>query len=120
MLCIVFVIDSLYSNKSYLIALNNAANHNNIEWAIYFSYYISTGSMPIKVPRQRKQKKRQNRNSDKNGTDSNSYEILPQSKAIREERRVAIAKELKAHQGNGVVSAKKQKRLNKYIVCLLQ
>ena len=75
--------------------------------------------MPTKVARQRKRKKIPKKAATENGTDSNAYEILPKSTSEREQRRLAIAQELKLQRGSVAVSAKKQKRLSKYIVCLL-
>ena len=72
------------------------------------------------IIRQRKRKRRQNRGNESNGGDTNLFELLPKTSAEREERRLEIADELKSQQRNSAVSAKKQKRLSKYIVCLLQ
>ena len=74
--------------------------------------------MPKTILRQRKQKKSQIKENRNDGKDSNAYELLPRSATEREERRYEITEKLKRQRENGVVSAKKQKRLNKYIVCL--
>ena len=67
------------------------------------------------TPRQRKHK---HKNHDTQSTtaqvDSNVLEILPISKAEKEERRQKLRKELQSQQPN--ISAKKKKRLDKYIV----
>lgn len=67
------------------------------------------------APRQRKHK---HKNHDTQSTtaqvDSNVLEILPISKAEKEERRQKLRKELQSQQPN--ISAKKKKRLDKYIV----
>ena len=75
--------------------------------------------MPHVIPRQRKRKRRLERHTKGDGGDTNILQILPKTSAEREERRLEIADELKSQQGNGAVSAKKQKRLSNYIVCLL-
>ncbi|KAF9892545.1 putative ATP-dependent RNA helicase DHR1 [Aspergillus nanangensis] len=68
--------------------------------------------MPKFVPRQRKQKDKQNR--DRNTTvDTNATEILPTSKDEKETRRQKLRDELKVQ--HPVASSKKQKRLDKYI-----
>jgi hypothetical protein len=68
------------------------------------------------TPRQRKHK---HKNHDGQSTtaqvDSNVLEILPISKAEKEERRQKLREELRIQQPN--ISAKKKKRLDKYIVC---
>jgi ATP-dependent RNA helicase DHX37/DHR1 len=70
--------------------------------------------MPKFVPRQRKQKHRQN-NSNDAAVDTNAAEILPISKSEREARKQKLREELRAQHTK--ISAKKQKRLDKYIVC---
>jgi ATP-dependent RNA helicase DHX37/DHR1 len=69
--------------------------------------------MPKFVPRQRKQKHRQQQAS--NAVDSNAAEIAPLSKDEKEARKQKLRDELKAQHPK--ISAKKQKRLDKYIVC---
>lgn len=74
-------------------------------------------TMPTFVPRQRKHKARE-REKRKSTTepatnDSNVAEILPASKAEREEKRKKLREELRAQQTK--ISSKKQKRLDKYI-----
>ncbi|PYH48207.1 ATP-dependent RNA helicase ECM16 [Aspergillus saccharolyticus JOP 1030-1] len=67
--------------------------------------------MPKFVPRQRKQKHRQQVES--TGVDTNAAEILPISKNEKEAKRQRLKEELKAQ--NPAISSKKQKRLDKYI-----
>lgn len=69
--------------------------------------------MPKFVPRQRKQKHRQQQNADA-ATDSNAAEIKPLPKNEKEARKQKLRDELKAQHPK--ISAKKQKRLDKYIV----
>ncbi|EDP47552.1 hypothetical protein KXW65_007507 [Aspergillus fumigatus] len=68
--------------------------------------------MPKFVPRQRKQKHRQNSSNDA-AVDTNAVEILPISKSEREARKQKLREELRAQHTK--ISAKKQKRLDKYI-----
>ncbi|WEW61537.1 putative ATP-dependent RNA helicase DHR1 [Emydomyces testavorans] len=70
--------------------------------------------MPKFVPRQRKHKvlTRENKAAPQN-EDSNAIEILPVSKAEREEKKRLLREELRAQQPK--ISSKKQKRLDKYI-----
>lgn len=72
--------------------------------------------MPKFVPRQRKQKHRQQAESTA-GIDTNAAEILPVSKSEKEAKRQKLKEELKSQ--NPTISSKKQKRLDKYIVRLL-
>lgn len=65
-------------------------------------------------PRQRKNKHRQQENAGAQQQDTNVVELLPTSKAEKEERRRKLREELRASQPK--ISAKKQKRLDKYIV----
>lgn len=51
------------------------------------------------------------------GQDSNALTVVPASKEEREERRRKMREELRAQQVAPKISAKKQKRLDKYIVC---
>ncbi|KAI9783715.1 MAG: putative ATP-dependent RNA helicase DHR1 [Peltula sp. TS41687] len=71
--------------------------------------------MPKFVPRQRKQKKaRENGKPSKlQAQDSNITEMIPSSTTEREERRRRLREELRSQQPK--ISAKKQKRLDKYI-----
>ncbi|KAF2238320.1 DEAH-box RNA helicase-like protein [Viridothelium virens] len=73
--------------------------------------------MPKFVPRQRKHKarERQKQNGHSTGGDANAVELLPESKDDREKRRNQLQEELRAQQPQSKISAKKQKRLNKYI-----
>lgn len=64
------------------------------------------------VPRERKHKRRQHDAGPP--VDTNVPEIMPISKAEKEERRRKLREELRAQQPK--ISAKKQKRLDKYIV----
>ncbi|KAL4793464.1 P-loop containing nucleoside triphosphate hydrolase protein [Aspergillus venezuelensis] len=66
--------------------------------------------MPKFVPRQRKQRHRQQANP---AADTNAAEIAPLSKTESEARKEKLREELKAQ--NPKISAKKQKRLDKYI-----
>jgi ATP-dependent RNA helicase DHX37/DHR1 len=76
--------------------------------------------MPKFKPRQRKhkQRRREEQSSSKRVEDTNVTELLPESKAEREERREALREELRSQQPQ--VSSKKKKRLDKYIVCINQ
>ncbi|KAI9368249.1 P-loop containing nucleoside triphosphate hydrolase protein [Aspergillus egyptiacus] len=71
--------------------------------------------MPKFVPRQRKQKHRQQQaaNAANTAVDSNAAEIQPLSKSEKEARKQKLREELKAQHTK--ISAKKQKRLDKYI-----
>lgn len=73
--------------------------------------------MPKFIPRQRKHKAREREQrkstSEPTTNDSNVAEILPASKAEREEKRRKLREELRAQQAK--ISSKKQKRLDKYI-----
>jgi len=80
--------------------------------------------MPKFVPRQRKHKviarqKKHDGAEDGNGgdviADPNAPEILPEEKREREERKRVLKEELVGEQ-KGKMSAKKKKRLDKYIV----
>ena len=80
--------------------------------------------MPAKfVPRQRKQKARQRQAQQiaqyVPTSDSNAVELLPSSKSERDERRQKLREELRAQQPLSKASSKKNKRLEKYIVCVL-
>lgn len=69
--------------------------------------------MPKFTPRQRKQKHRQREHATA-PVDTNVAEILPVSKSEKEAKRQKLREELRSQQTN--ISAKKQKRLDKYIV----
>lgn len=72
--------------------------------------------MPKFVPRQRKQRHRQQQQQAANiATDTNAAEIAPLSKSEKEARKEKLREELRAQHPK--ISAKKQKRLDKYIVC---
>ena len=76
--------------------------------------------MPKFVPRERKHKVRQrldhgNQSCARDAVDTNVAEIQPSTASEREIRRHALMVELKSQQM--VKSSKKQKRLDKYIVC---
>lgn len=73
-------------------------------------------TMPKFVPRQRKQKHRQKEAADA-AVDSNAAEVLPISKEQKEAKRQKLREELRAQHTK--IPAKKQKRLDKYIVCRL-
>ncbi|KAF7587599.1 ATP-dependent RNA helicase dhx37, partial [Aspergillus hancockii] len=68
--------------------------------------------MPKFVPRQRKQKHRQ-KEAANTSVDSNAAEVLPISKEQKEAKRQKLREELRAQHPK--ISAKKQKRLDKYI-----
>ena len=51
--------------------------------------------------------------------DSNTVELIPASKAEKDERRQRLCEELRALQPQSKASSKKNKRLEKYIVCVL-
>jgi ATP-dependent RNA helicase DHX37/DHR1 len=71
--------------------------------------------MPKYIPRQRKHKLRQRDNqSAATPVDTNATEIVPVSKAEKEERRQKLKEELRGQQPK--MSSKKRKRLEKYIV----
>lgn len=75
--------------------------------------------MPRFVPRQRKHKVRERSTrhgyQTEKGLDSNPTEIGPSSKNEKEEKRQSLKNELRSQQP--VMSSKKKKRLDKYIVC---
>ena len=80
--------------------------------------------MPKFVPRERKHKVRkrheENGNGDRNGhlaSNPNAVEILSSTSRGKEERRKAMKDALRAQQPQ--MSSKKQKRLDKYIVCMI-
>lgn len=70
--------------------------------------------MPKFVPRQRKHKVRKRLEQD-GGNDSNALEILPTTVTEKEKKRQDMKDLLRMQLSN--VSSKKQKRLDKYIVC---
>lgn len=70
--------------------------------------------MPKFVPRQRKQKHRQQEAKNAAPVDTNAAEITPASKSEKDARRQNLREELRSQHEH--VSAKKQKRLDKYIV----
>lgn len=75
--------------------------------------------MPKFVARQRKHKinktqSRDSRHGNALNDDSNTTEILPVTKAEKEEKRRQLKEDLRAQQPK--ISSKKQKRLDKYIV----
>lgn len=51
--------------------------------------------------------------------DSNAVELLPVSSGEREQRRLKLREELRANKPETKTSAKKRKRLDKYIVCVM-
>jgi ATP-dependent RNA helicase DHX37/DHR1 len=70
--------------------------------------------MPKFVPRQRKHKVRQREAATDNvSANSNQIQLLPQNQSERAEKRRKLKEELRA--GQGKISGKKQKRLDKYI-----
>ncbi len=74
--------------------------------------------MPKFVPRKRKSRDRQRDASVTGPTssgDTNAIELLPASKTEREARRKRLRQEIREQLPK--VSQKKQKRLDKYIVC---
>ena len=80
--------------------------------------------MPKFVPRERKHKVRKrledNGNRDRSGrlaSDPNAVEILPSTSRGKEDKRKAMKDALHAQQPQ--MSSKKQKRLDKYIVCII-
>lgn len=71
--------------------------------------------MPKFVPRPRKQKDRQRAaESSRQAQDTNATEIAPASTTTKDDARKRLREELRAQQPK--ISAKKQKRLDKYIV----
>lgn len=75
--------------------------------------------MPRFVPRQRKHKARERLTrhgyQPEKGLDSNPAEIVPPSKNEKEEKRQSLKTMLRSQQP--IMSSKKKKRLDKYIVC---
>ncbi|OJJ04695.1 hypothetical protein ASPVEDRAFT_136554 [Aspergillus versicolor CBS 583.65] len=69
--------------------------------------------MPKFIPRQRKQRHRQQQQAANTATDTNAAEIAPLSKSEKEARKEKLREELRAQHPK--ISAKKQKRLDKYI-----
>lgn len=82
-----------------------------------------TVEMPKFVPRQRKHKVRNRlepaggNGGVSTGNDSNAAEILPTTIIEKEKKRQDMKNALRAQQPK--ISSKKQKRLDKYIVCVL-
>lgn len=78
-----------------------------------------TASMPKFVPRQRKHKvlaRRKSAVDTSNGADdANAAEILPVEQRERNAKKAALKEEL-TREAQGKMSAKKKKRLDKYIV----
>lgn len=75
--------------------------------------------MPKPVPRQRKSKVRAREAASApyvGPEDANVTEILPTSKAEKEERRRKLKEDLRGQQPK--ISSKKKKRLDHYIVCM--
>lgn len=84
----------------------------------------SSHQMPKFVPRERKYKVRKRLEEHGNGggnghlaSDPNAVEILPSASRQKEDRRQAMKDALRAQQPQ--MSSKKQKRLDKYIVCIV-
>lgn len=80
--------------------------------------------MPKFVPRERKHKVRkrleEHGNGGRNGhhaNDPNAVEILPSTSREKQDRRHAMKDALRAQQPQ--MSSKRQKRLDKYIVCII-
>lgn len=73
--------------------------------------------MPKFVPRQRKHKNKQKENNPTSQQDTNVTELAPVPKSEKEEKRRKLREELRAQQPK--ISGKKQKRLDKYIVCIM-
>ena len=80
--------------------------------------------MPRFVPRERKHKVRKRLEEHGNGggnshlaSDPNAVEILSGTSKEKEDRRQAIKDALRAQQPQ--MSSKKQKRLDKYVVCII-
>lgn len=71
--------------------------------------------MPKFVPRQRKQRHRHQEAAAP--VDTNVSELAPVSKDEKEARRQKLREELR--ENHTTVSSKKQKRLDKYIVCAI-
>lgn len=71
--------------------------------------------MPKFTPRQRKQKHRQREATGAGPVDTNFTEVPASSKNEKEQKRQNLREELRSQHPK--VSAKKQKRLDKYIVC---
>jgi hypothetical protein len=80
-------------------------------------------NMPTFVPRQRKHKiqkrviKSHDQEREQGNGDANATLLLPASKQEQEEKRRALKEKLRSDAPK--ISGKKQKRLDKYIVCLL-
>lgn len=73
--------------------------------------------MPKFVPRQRKQKHRRREDQNATSADTNFTEVSASSKSDKEARREKLRDELRSQ--HPTISAKKQKRLDKYIVCVV-
>ena len=73
--------------------------------------------MPKFVPRQRKQKHRRREEANAPAADTNFTEVSASSKNDKEARREKLREDLRSQHPK--VSAKKQKRLDKYIVCVV-
>ena len=102
--------------------------HPTLTLGLRFGYVWGSGSlrlqveaknpslviMPKFVPRQRKQKHRQ-REATNAPVDTNVAELAPVSKSEKDAKRQQLKEELRAQHAQ--ISSKKQKRLDKYIVC---
>lgn len=73
--------------------------------------------MPKFVPRQRKQKHRRREEENKKPVDTNFTEVPASARNDKESRREHLREELRSQHPK--VSSKKQKRLDKYIVCMV-
>lgn len=71
--------------------------------------------MPKFIPRQRKQKHRQREGAGTPAVDTNFAEVSASARNDKEARRQDLREELRSQHPK--VSSKKQKRLDKYIVC---
>ncbi|KAI6800698.1 P-loop containing nucleoside triphosphate hydrolase protein [Hortaea werneckii] len=69
--------------------------------------------MPKFVPRDRKQRRLPKQ--EQNGTDTNSEELVAETKSERDARRAKLAADLRDQQPQSKISSKKRKRLDKYV-----
>ncbi|KAI7360877.1 P-loop containing nucleoside triphosphate hydrolase protein [Hortaea werneckii] len=69
--------------------------------------------MPKFVPRDRKQRRLPKQKQ--NGTDTNSEELVAETKSERDARRAKLAADLRDQQPQSKISSKKRKRLDKYV-----
>lgn len=104
-------------NMAAFITFQFSPNHIFFRLRYQFTGGAYFFIMPKFVPRQRKQKHRRREEANAPPTDTNFAEVSTSSKNDKEERREKLRDELRSQHPK--VSAKKQKRLDKYIVWLV-